>query len=1158
MSQFSETMGSFTRNGNYPLEAYYIFESEQELKDFYNDELNNTLLHKGLLKIVSLKDKQILYWVIEEEGELVFRPLVASDSFDGLLQKIKDLETELRDTASDIYERIRRIIGTDNYSDFQDGLDNLLAISNMLIQIKALAEQNKRELQTIVGTEEPIIPALEKLPYHNFIEVVNVLKKFFGDEVLEDFNTLKKIQDIIYKMSTTCKNQYDTLQAELDETQLGVGLNSSGSFSPDIETNYLKTATSIMNALRILDSKIKEALNGITLNVDNRDVVPLTIRKDANGYTLGAQLQLSAVQGNDLVKNSDGLYFNLTSEYNNGVLILKINDRIIAQHNLGLSSIVENGYYDPTTETLVIIFKLISGEKQVVNIPVGNLIREWDVDNNGPTKVVELVKEEVINGPDRLSADVRLVVDKHNILEKRGNALIVEGTTDNITHNDQTLSGIINNLSSIEVYDTLDNFPTTGKSNILYLDKSTSRLYLWSETEYIVVSSILELGEIAGTAYPGNKGAELSANYNNLINSNILIAPTSDTIHTTNTSNGLQISFTAYPNKERAVLIPYANTELSGLITKEDKKLLESLPSTIITRIDSNHSENYTVSNTAYQLVDGKYVNMGTQDMTPDTATVSYNGWMSKEDKQLLESLPSTIMTDIKFRHGESHTASFIGYQLKDGKYVNIGEQNITPSVATADYNGWMSKEDKNKLDSIDPSIISSSTAKHIEATKSALEQIILPNDESWVDDPVGQCVTYSFNYKTIVNGEVGEDTLYIDAPYATTEHAGLITAADKAKLDNLSTGGADLSSYIPNSQKGVANGVATLDSHGVITDAQMPIHATKAVPSYAYAEQSYPKVEGSKTVSLQVHAIKGPSDARHTIYDVYENASDEIASVNLVNLAEEDVKGWVLNQNYLTKANASSTYLSQETYKNGFTEISNTVDSIRGQLANYKSIEGVSIVTHNIDTLGIKVNYSTSNSTTKSYGPIEIPEVTSTTNGLMPHETYVLLQDIPSTTLTNYEASIKDDNVHIKTTDSIYSALHKLETYIDSVNRESNKVGSVNGLKGEVVITGNNTKLTGYKPVPDGALILDPLELNANQTINQALSNIQYVIRKYPAGWVKVGDWSNEILTNTLIESGQDLTTVLRKLYSKIKKLEDKVATLQESLTNIQATSES
>lgn len=1106
MSQFSETMGSFTRNGNYPLEAYYIFESEQELKDFYNDELNNTLLHKGLLKIVSLKDKQILYWVIEEEGELVFRPLVASDSFDGLLQKIKDLETELRDTTSDIYERIRRIIGTDNYSDFQDGLDNLLAISNMLIQIKALAEQNKRELQTLVGTEEPIIPALEKLPYHNFTEVVNVLKKFFGDEVLEDFNTLKKIQDIIYKMSTTCKNQYDNLQAELDETQLGVGLNSSGSFSPDIETNYLKTATSIMNALRILDSKIKEALNGITLNVDNRDVVPLTIRKDANGYTLGAQLQLSAVQGNDLVKNSDGLYFNLTSEYNNGVLVLKINDRIIAQHNLGLSSIVENGYYDSTTETLVIIFKLISGEKQVVNIPVGNLIREWDVDNNGPTKVVELVKEEVINGPDRLSADVRLVVDKHNILEKRGNALIVEGTTDNITHNDQTLSGIINNLSSIEVYDTLDNFPTTGKSNILYLDKSTSRLYLWSETEYIVVSSILELGEIAGTAYPGNKGAELSANYNNLINSNILIAPTSDTIHTTNTSDGLQISFTAYPNKERAVLIPYANTELSGLISSDNNKHLEQLYNLFCNYgFIGGVKDNKLLANSYTDHIDIIYTQLSTSEWGPGGSTIA-----------------------------------------------------ITLPSATTEKAGVMSSEDKIKLDSIDPSIISSSTAKHIEATKSALEQIILPNDESWVDDPVGQCVTYSFNYKTIVNGEVGEETLYIDAPYATTKHAGLITAADKAKLDSLSTGGSDLSSYIPNSQKGVANGVATLDSHGVITDAQMPIHATKAVPSYMYAERSYPKVEGSKTVSLQVHAIKGPSDARHTIYDVYENASDDIASVNLVNLAEEDVKGWVLNQNYLTKANASSTYLSQETYKNGFTEISNTVDSIRGQLANYKSIEGVSIVTHNIDTLGIKVNYSTSNSTTGSYGPIEIPEVTSTTNGLMPHETYVLLQDIPSTTLTNYEASGKDDNVHIKTTDSVYSALHKLETYIDSVNRESNKVASVNGLKGEVVITGNNTKLTGYKPVPDGELILDPLELNANQTINQALSNIQYVIRKYPAGWVKVGDWSNEILTNTLIESGQDLTTVLRKLYSKIKKLEDKVATLQESLTNIQAASES
>ena len=52
MSQFSEMMGSFIRTGNYPMEANYIFPTEAALKEVYNDPINATTLHKGLLKIV--------------------------------------------------------------------------------------------------------------------------------------------------------------------------------------------------------------------------------------------------------------------------------------------------------------------------------------------------------------------------------------------------------------------------------------------------------------------------------------------------------------------------------------------------------------------------------------------------------------------------------------------------------------------------------------------------------------------------------------------------------------------------------------------------------------------------------------------------------------------------------------------------------------------------------------------------------------------------------------------------------------------------------------------------------------------------------------------------------------------------------------------------
>lgn len=79
MSQYSETIGSFTRTGNYPLEANYIFQSEEELKQFYSDPIQKATLHEGLFKIVKTENEQFLYWVVNGENGLEFKKLDIND-----------------------------------------------------------------------------------------------------------------------------------------------------------------------------------------------------------------------------------------------------------------------------------------------------------------------------------------------------------------------------------------------------------------------------------------------------------------------------------------------------------------------------------------------------------------------------------------------------------------------------------------------------------------------------------------------------------------------------------------------------------------------------------------------------------------------------------------------------------------------------------------------------------------------------------------------------------------------------------------------------------------------------------------------------------------------------------------------------------------------
>lgn len=510
MSQYSEMMGSFIRTGNYPMEANYVFPTEAALKEFYSDPINATTIHKGLFKIVENggDGKQALYWVVQKQtnDELEFVKLIENIDINNINQQLEDLQTRLEEEINNRKESETAIWGTNDPTNVPEEFNSILDLATELASLiqevsdihKELIDSDdsikkslKTEIKALAGTQEDnIVEYLKTLPYKSLTEAANALNKFLNTmdntsnqintlpelkfflegytdtqklrhvlldlqaEILgnpipsEDFRTLRAIEDFVRILKANSENTDKNLQSELDNTQVGIGLSGDGSYNSDTETYYLKDATSVMNALKILDSLMYEAISGITIQASNTDVVDLNVRKELEGYVIGAKLNLSNVIGNDLIKKEDGLYFNVKSTYNNGTLSLYVNDKLIAQHVLGFSSIVESAYYDPTQESIIIVFKLLNGEKQTITVPVGTLIRELVVDNDQPGKVVELTRETVIDGPDKLSADVRIYNDKHNILKKIGNSLSVDGTSDSITHNDETLSTVLETIKS--------------------------------------------------------------------------------------------------------------------------------------------------------------------------------------------------------------------------------------------------------------------------------------------------------------------------------------------------------------------------------------------------------------------------------------------------------------------------------------------------------------------------------------------------------------------------------------------------------------------------------------------------------------------------------------------------------------------------------------
>ena len=499
MGKYSELIGSFKRMGSFPMEANFIFENETALKDFYSSPEEAATLHKGLLKLVadSATGEQSLWWVTKKQtnDELEFTKLIDSTSVESLEELAEKLEKEIydRQVADDA------IYGSSDHTVVPEDLNSLLKIAEAIAELRETIEEDegkvdtiKEELKATVGTElDDIREYLKTLDYqsltavskelHRFLatrepdtdsidtfpELLDFLAGFKDTDVLQDvldtlvadimgdplptepFRTLRGIEDFVREFKAQSENTDANLQTELDQTQVGVGLSGDGAYNPDKETYYLKDATSVMNALKILDSLINEAINNCNLEVEDTNTVDLTINKQTTKTVLSADVKISTNDGNGIQAKNDGLFYKLETEYENGILTVKVNDSIISRHTIGLSTIVESAKYDPDQEAIIMVFKLLDGSKQELVIPVGTLIREWEVDNSHPTKVVVLEKEDVLGGgTDKLSADVRLYVDKYQILEKRDNTLYVKGTTDNLTHNDEALDVVIDRIIS--------------------------------------------------------------------------------------------------------------------------------------------------------------------------------------------------------------------------------------------------------------------------------------------------------------------------------------------------------------------------------------------------------------------------------------------------------------------------------------------------------------------------------------------------------------------------------------------------------------------------------------------------------------------------------------------------------------------------------------
>ena len=283
-------------------------------------------------------------------------------------------------------------------------------------------------------------------------------------------------------------------------------------------------------------------------------------------------------------------------------------------------------------------------------------------------------------------------------------------------------------------YDNKTGFPATGETGKIYVSKNDNKTWRWSGTTYVEISQGVTLGETSSTAYAGDKGKANRAALESL--------------------------------PENIV------TGVTGIVVKDD-----SLPTGVL-------SERYDIKfqlDTVEKASDGiSYGGKGTIAFPLENATKEKSGLMAWEDKSkvdLIDTIKSlgTISQDTTKVSIGTNKADFINTANSNPGWRWIAGTALIIPGATTSLAGVMSAEDKNILNALN-----TQSSKNLEALNfmtgnfSELQRLEISHQASSVQ--VAKIKTSQ-----------REGTLSINA--ATTTLAGVMSAADKAKLDGIAAG---------------------------------------------------------------------------------------------------------------------------------------------------------------------------------------------------------------------------------------------------------------------------------------------------------------------------------------------------------------------------------
>lgn len=385
-------------------------------------------------------------------------------------------------------------------------------------------------------------------------------------------------------------------------------------------------------------------------------------------------------------------------------------------------------------------------------------------------------------------------------------------------------------------FSTKAQFPQIGETGKIYVSKDTNLTYRWTGTQYLEISQSLALGETPSTAYSGDKGKVNRDALNSM--------PTKLTSYltpTTSTGELVKINYKYAakdglnygPLQDDNIDIPSATTTNAGAMSAIDKgrlddlynefgsienpgDKLDSLPKNLVTGVDATSRNANTVTINYKQsdlsAASNSYANPITKSQTIPAATQSAAGVMTTTDKQNLDvnipnritNLDNKVTTEVDrleelIESSSSEITNDLNVEIqarKDGDnqlQTNINNLQSTMNTELAKKVGKVTVAGSGNA--VTTASISGDT---LTLTKGATYNNYVhpagsaPSKASgfykFSTDSTSHVASVTAVAKSDITalGIPGQDTTYGNATQSTS---GLMSAADKTKLDGISTG---------------------------------------------------------------------------------------------------------------------------------------------------------------------------------------------------------------------------------------------------------------------------------------------------------------------------------------------------------------------------------